>query len=538
MFEGYLDGIDSGIVYGWAIDRANPAARVSVSILAGGELLGEVSADQLREDLRSAGIGLGHGRYGFRFKLPHQILRQPELRIRAVAGGVELSGSPMVVQTPTACVQGVLDEVSDGVARGWARLTNAARDTARVRLLCGEETIGESEANLHRADLEAAGIGAGHGCYSFEIPIPVPIRQRRRYTVRALVGDVELNGCPQMIVEPEAAPKVVGFLDGVDAGVASGWALDEEDPGTPVRVRLLHDEEVVAETPASLFRADLRQVGLGQGHGRYGFQFRIPEALRQLGSYSIRTLAGNFELQGSPFRVTEFHTLPPAANFREVREAFASYCCQGHGLEVGALDMPLRTPPGSRVDYVDTLPAAELKRRYADELADPDAVAVDVVSDAHTLEAVEDGSADFLIANQVLEHLENPLLALENFLRVVRRGGYVFLTIPDKRFTFDAGRPVTTFEHLLDDYRQGPERSREEHYREFVELAEKVAEEDRARRVDKLMNELRRPVHFHVWDATAMLELLRRARASIGLEYEIDCFKANLYEVIVVLRKP
>ena len=62
---------------------------------------------------------------------------------------------------------------------------------------------------------------------------------------------------------------------------------------------------------------------------------------------------------------------------------------------------------------------------------------------------------DFVIANQVLEHFQNPLLALQNMLRVLKPGGVLYLSLPDKRFSFDVDRPVTTVEHVLRDYRRG-----------------------------------------------------------------------------------
>ena len=187
--------------------------------------------------------------------------------------------------------------------------------------------------------------------------------------------------------------------------------------------------------------------------------------------------------------------------------------------------------------HVDAKSTAELRRSYEQEMAGFDIVDVDVVCDAQTLAAVPDESEDFLIANQVFEHLEDPLLGLRNFLRVIRRGGCVFLTIPEKRFTFDADRPSTPFAHLLEDYVFGPERSRESHYREWVELVEKVPKAESGPRLEELMNRLHYSIHFHVWTQSDMLAMLLEARGLPGLAFEIDGFKANQCEAIIVLRK-
>jgi len=50
--------------------------------------------------------------------------------------------------------------------------------------------------------------------------------------------------------------------------------------------------------------------------------------------------------------------------------------------------------------------------------------------DAHTLTGVQTQSYDFLFASHILEHLESPDLALENWVRVVKRGGTLLIAVP------------------------------------------------------------------------------------------------------------
>jgi len=52
--------------------------------------------------------------------------------------------------------------------------------------------------------------------------------------------------------------------------------------------------------------------------------------------------------------------------------------------------------------------------------------------DAQVLATVPDGAYDFLHSSHCLEHLVDPTLALENWVRVVRAGGYLVITIPDE----------------------------------------------------------------------------------------------------------
>lgn len=95
--DGFLDFAGTAGLAGWAWDPARPEFPVLVEIWVGEKLLGEVAADQFREDLRTA--GKGHGRHGFTFPLPNGLAFGGVVTFRAkIAGsGRELAGSPRVV---------------------------------------------------------------------------------------------------------------------------------------------------------------------------------------------------------------------------------------------------------------------------------------------------------------------------------------------------------------------------------------------------------------------------------------------------------
>ena len=130
------------------------------------------------------------------------------------------------------------------------------------------------------------------------------------------------------------------------------------------------------------------------------------------------------------------------------RNRVAEPFIKGKGLEIGALHNPLKVPPGVQVQYLDRMTVEELRAHYP-ELHSEKLVAVDIVDDGEKLSKVQSATQDFVIANHFLEHCQNPLLAIENMLRVVKAGGILFLAIPDKRYTFDINRPIMPYEHLL-----------------------------------------------------------------------------------------
>ena len=71
-----------------------------------------------------------------------------------------------------------------------------------------------------------------------------------------------------------------------------------------------------------------------------------------------------------------------------------------------------------------------------------------------------DGMFDFVVASHVLEHFPDPIKAIKEWLRVVRRYGIVFIIFPHKDRTFDQDKPRTTLNQLVLRHQQA-ETSRE-----------------------------------------------------------------------------
>jgi predicted SAM-dependent methyltransferase len=208
---------------------------------------------------------------------------------------------------------------------------------------------------------------------------------------------------------------------------------------------------------------------------------------------------------------------------------------RGEGLEVGALHRPLVVSRAARVRYVDRMDLETLRRQYP-ELNDEPLVAVDLIDNGEELATVADASQDFLIANHFLEHTQDPIATLQNHLRVLRPGGHLYLAIPLKHATFDARRPVTSIEHLMQDHRDGPEGSLQQHYEEWATLVEGSAQEQVADRVADLRAR-DYSIHFHVWDEPALLELMAHLRAELHLPFRLKRAQRNHYELIVILQK-
>jgi SAM-dependent methyltransferase len=228
-----------------------------------------------------------------------------------------------------------------------------------------------------------------------------------------------------------------------------------------------------------------------------------------------------------------------AAKFRQYvgRLTVADRYLCGSGLEIGALQDPLRVPRGVRVRYVDIAETAELRRLYRDKGA-RHLVEVDIVDDGERLQTVADGSQDFVIANHFLEHCEDPIGALRNLLRVVRPGGVVYLSVPDKRFTFDQPRQPTSLQHLLRDHEHGPEGSRDQHYDEVVRLTMGLPSETAVLQQVQQLQAQRFRIHFHCWTQLEFMELLLALQRRAGYPgFTVEHFARNEKELVVVLRR-
>lgn len=216
-----------------------------------------------------------------------------------------------------------------------------------------------------------------------------------------------------------------------------------------------------------------------------------------------------------------------------MRSQLSKLHIKGSGLECGALNWPLDVEPGVSVKYIDRISRSEMEK-----VAD---VPIQVkgewtVDSAETLDTVEALSQDFLIANHVFEHLENPVLALKNWCRVLKPGGVIFAAIPDSFHTFDRNRARTTFDHLIRDYEKGPNQSAEEHYFDWFTNAEvPLKGHDVEARVAHALSE-RANIHFHVWfGATEIFDLFHRMKIFVPID-GIETHQ-NGAEVIVICRK-
>lgn len=138
------------------------------------------------------------------------------------------------------------------------------------------------------------------------------------------------------------------------------------------------------------------------------------------------------------------------------------------------------------------------------------------IHNATDLASITDGSYDFLLASHILEHVANPLRALQEFHRVAKPNGSLLIAVPNRLHSFDHRRPLTTFAHLEADLAANTDESDMTHLDEILTLhdleMDKPAGSPEEFRARCLRNREARCMHHHVFDLALLDRALRWAR--------------------------
>jgi SAM-dependent methyltransferase len=158
------------------------------------------------------------------------------------------------------------------------------------------------------------------------------------------------------------------------------------------------------------------------------------------------------------------------------------------------------------------------------------------IGEAADLSFSTDEKYDFVISSNCLEHLANPLKAIREWLRVITPNGVLLIVVPHKDKTFDHKRPVTRFDHLVDDFNRNTAEDDMTHLEEILSLHDLEMdlpagnfEQFSARCRSNIEN---RCMHHHVFSATLLSEIFRHLDRQV-LSYNI----LNDGNIVVLVRK-
>jgi SAM-dependent methyltransferase len=159
------------------------------------------------------------------------------------------------------------------------------------------------------------------------------------------------------------------------------------------------------------------------------------------------------------------------------------------------------------------------------------------VAEAVSLDFVASGAYDFVLSSHMLEHCANPILALTEWIRVLKDEGLLVLLLPHKDRTFDHRRPVTTLAHLIADFESGTAEDDLTHLPEILALhdleRDPEAGDPAAFRARSLRNAENRCLHHHVFDMRLALALVDHVGLRIVAAEEVPPM-----HLLVVAQKP
>jgi SAM-dependent methyltransferase len=158
------------------------------------------------------------------------------------------------------------------------------------------------------------------------------------------------------------------------------------------------------------------------------------------------------------------------------------------------------------------------------------------IREATDLAQIPASSYDFLLASHCLEHCANPLKALKEWMRVVKNEGHLIIVLPHKEGTFDHKRPVTTLEHMIDDFKRDIGENDLTALEEVLRLhdfgqdkASGSFEEFKTRSLSNVEN---RCLHHHVFNSFNAARLLDNAGLKI-----IDVQVKRPYHIVFLLQR-
>jgi SAM-dependent methyltransferase len=193
------------------------------------------------------------------------------------------------------------------------------------------------------------------------------------------------------------------------------------------------------------------------------------------------------------------------------------------------------------VEYVDVLSNEMLESRYG--LPASHLVPLAHVIDGNNLSVYRDGELDFLIANHVLEHFDDPVGGLIEWLRILKPGGRLFITLPNHRSNcYDWQRIPARAEHLELDYSDPSGRPARnlKHYEDFAQAINQWPDGDpNIHRQAMEWTEANDRHHYHVYDEQTVVDVLTLAarHAGCGLRFIGGLLPAQGFEFLMVVEK-
>lgn len=158
------------------------------------------------------------------------------------------------------------------------------------------------------------------------------------------------------------------------------------------------------------------------------------------------------------------------------------------------------------------------------------------IAEANNLQCIEDSSYKFVLSSHCIEHLANPLKGLAEWIRVLKQEGLLALIVPHKDGTFDHRRPVTSLEHLIQDFENQTDEGDMTHLEEILRFHD-LSKDPGAGDFDSfqqrsIRNVENRCLHHHVFDTRLAVEVVNYMELQI---LAVELF--HPHHIVIIAKK-
>lgn len=135
------------------------------------------------------------------------------------------------------------------------------------------------------------------------------------------------------------------------------------------------------------------------------------------------------------------------------------------------------------------------------------------IADATNLNFLESNHYDFVLSCNNLEHIANPIKAINEWNRILKINGNLLLVLPNKISNFDHKRQYTKLEHILDDFINDINEDDLTHLHEVLSYHD-LSRDPKAGNYDNfrqrcLDNFNNRAIHHHVFNIGLLEDILK-----------------------------
>ena len=160
------------------------------------------------------------------------------------------------------------------------------------------------------------------------------------------------------------------------------------------------------------------------------------------------------------------------------------------------------------------------------------------ITDGSELSEIAKETYDFVLSSHNLEHIANPIKALNEWLRILKQGGCIFLILPDKDYTFDRKREITTLQHIIEDFNNATKENDATHLQEILTLHDLNFDPYAMYNFENFKNRCERNfefrcLHHHVFNHALLIEIFNFLDIEIIAQYSIPM----MHQIIVGRKK-